>query len=70
MHSVVANHPFVDGNKRTGAAAAELFLEMNGARLEASDQDLIQITMSVARGDVGAEALAIWFGQRIVDNRL
>ncbi len=30
MHSLVMNHPFVDGNKRAGAAAAELFLNVNG----------------------------------------
>ena len=30
MHSIVMNHPFVDGNKRTGAAAAEFFLNLNG----------------------------------------
>ena len=64
MHSLVMNHPFVDGNKRAGAAAAELFLNVNGVVLTAEDEELVDITLAVARGEVGAEALAIWLRQR------
>jgi death-on-curing protein len=64
MHSLVMNHPFVDGNKRTGAAVAELFLNLNAMELEAADDDLVAITLSVARGEVNAESLAIWLRQR------
>jgi death-on-curing protein len=64
MHSLVMNHPFVDGNKRTGAAVAELFLNLNGVELETDDDDLVAITLAVARGEVSAEALAIWLRQR------
>ena len=66
MESLVVNHAFVDGNKRIGAAAAEWFIELNGARLDASDADLYDVTMSVARGELAAEQLTIWFRQRIV----
>ena len=65
MHSLVVNHPFVDGNKRVGAAAAELVVEVNGHRLRASDALLEEVTLSVARGEMTAEALAIWFRQRM-----
>ena len=65
MHSLVLNHPFVDGNKRTGAAAAEFFLERNGATLDADDEEMEQLTVSVAAGRVTVEALAIWFRQRL-----
>jgi death-on-curing protein len=65
MHSLVMNHAFVDGNKRVGTSAAELFLDLNGYRLAATDEDLEQITLSVARGELDAGALAIWFRQRI-----
>jgi death-on-curing protein len=65
MHSLVMNHGFVDGNKRVGASAAELFLELNGYRLAAKDEELEEITLTVARGELDAEALAIWFRQRI-----
>ncbi len=64
MHSLILNHPFVDGNKRTGAAAAELMLELNGWTLVAGDQDLEDLTLATARGEMSAEALAIWFRQR------
>lgn len=65
MHSLVMNHPFVDGNKRTGAAAAEFFVERNGSRLDTSDPEFEQITLAVARGEIDAESLAIWFRQRV-----
>ena len=65
MHSLVMNHPFVDGNKRVGAMAAELFLEINDRRLLASDDDIERMTFAAARGEVDAESLAIWFRQRI-----
>ena len=64
LHSLVMNHPFVDGNKRTGAAAAELFMSLNGLDLTADDEELVDITLALARGEVGAEALAIWLRQR------
>lgn len=65
MHSLVMNHPFVDGNKRVGAAAAELFVLFNRWRLEAMDEEFEEITQTVARGELEADALAIWFRQRI-----
>jgi len=65
MHSLVLNHPFVDGNKRVGIAAAEFFLERNGSALAASDEELEHLTLAVAEGKVAVEALAIWFRQRL-----
>ena len=64
FHSLVLNHPFVDGNKRAGAMAAEFFLLASGAELRASDDDLISVTLHTAEGKVTSEALAIWFRQR------
>jgi len=65
LHSLVMNHAFVDGNKRVGIAAAELFLRLNGYRLAGDDSELEELTLTVARGEIDAEALAIWFRQRI-----
>jgi death on curing protein len=64
MHSVVMNHPYVDGNKRVGAHAAILFLGLNGYRTDLSAKDIEEITFAVARGEIDAESLAIWFRQR------
>lgn len=65
MHSLVMNHPFVEGNKRVGISVAELFLELNGVRLGAQDKDLEELILSVARAELDAESLAIWFRQRL-----
>jgi len=65
MHSLVLNHPFVDGNKRTGVAAAELFVRLNQHSLVASDDELLELTVAVAEGKVEVEALAIWWRQRL-----
>lgn len=64
MHSLVMNHPFVDGNKRVGAHAGIFFLLANDEEPTFSGADLLQITLAVARGEVSAEALAIWLRQR------
>lgn len=64
LHSLVMNHPFLDGNKRVGAMAAELFLGINGVELTAPDEDLVELTLATARGEMSAEAIAIWFRQR------
>lgn len=65
MHSLVQNHPFVDGNKRVGAMAFELFVTSNGHDLHASDDELEALTLSLARGELAAEAIAIWIRQRL-----
>ena len=64
MHSLVMNHPFVDGNKRAGAHACILFLVANGVEPIFSSAQLTEITLAVARGVVTAEALSIWLRQR------
>ena len=69
MHSLVSNHPFVDGNKRVGAHSAVVFLSINDAPLACSADELYEITISAARGELAADQLAIWFRQRIVDER-
>jgi death-on-curing protein len=64
LHSLVMNHPFVDGNKRTGAAVAELFMNLNQVELTAGDEELVEVTLAAARGELNAEALSIWLRQR------
>ncbi len=50
LYHIVSNHPFVDGNKRTGAMAAFAFLHLNGLNLKATNQQLERIVVSVAEG--------------------
>lgn len=47
---LVRNHPFVDGNKRTGLAAALVFLDLNGIVIEADEDDLTRFVLDLARG--------------------
>jgi len=49
--SLVKNHPFVDGNKRAGAVAAIVFLELNGSELDCAEQELEELAIAVAKGE-------------------
>ena len=57
---LVKNHPFVDGNKRTGFAVAVLFLELNGCRLDAAEADAAIRTLALAAGDLDERGFADW----------
>jgi len=57
---IVRDHPFIDGNKRTGFVVGVLFLELNGYRFTASEEDAAQAVLSLAAGKVGEPALAAW----------
>jgi len=61
MESLIRNHPFVDGNKRTGVTAAGLFLRCNGYHLTATNANLVAITMKIAQSQSNLEELTIWF---------
>jgi death-on-curing protein len=61
----VVNHPFVDGNKRIGHAAMEVFLLLNGYEIQASVDDQEHLMLSVASGALDREQLASWLSQRV-----
>jgi death-on-curing protein len=54
------NHPFVDGNKRSGFLALGLFLALNGRRLTATQVDATQTMLALAAGELTEEQLAAW----------
>ena len=60
MESLIINDPFVDGNKRSGATAAGLFLRRNGYYLTASNADLVNIAMRIARSQTSLDELSSW----------
>ena len=60
VFGIARNHPFVDGNKRTAFVAIELFLQLNGGALHASDADCVLTMLSVAAGDLPEDTLADW----------
>lgn len=57
---IVKNHPFVDGNKRTGFTAAIMFLELNGCRFKASEADVVVRTLALAAGAMTEADYAGW----------
>ncbi|MDA3933304.1 MAG: type II toxin-antitoxin system death-on-curing family toxin [Gammaproteobacteria bacterium] len=59
-YGIACNHPFVDGNKRTAAVATELFIELNGQRLLASNEDMYPIFLSLAKSNLSEAELADW----------
>lgn len=56
--AIVRNHPFIDGNKRTGFVVGILFLELNGFTFSASEEDAAQAVLSLASGDIDEKAYA------------
>jgi len=58
LYYLCKNHPFVDGNKRVGAVAALVFLEMNSIKIEVEDETLVKIVLAVAGGKLQKSALA------------
>lgn len=59
-YSLIANHPFVDGNKRVGHAALETFLVLNGFELEASVDEAERVILLVASGAMKREEFLSW----------
>lgn len=58
LYGFVNNHPFVDGNKRTGLAVSSVFLRLNGQRLTAPLPELYAIVMATASGEIDEEEIA------------
>ena len=59
-YGIWRNHAFIDGNKRAALVAAELFLQLNGWRLEIDDAACVLTMMAVATGDITEDAFADW----------
>ena len=58
--SLVLNHPFVDGNKRIGHAAMEVFLVLNGFEIVADVDDAESVILTLAAGNLTREELETW----------
>jgi len=57
---IVRNHPFVDGNKRTGFVVSVLFLELNGFDFKAEEEDATQAVLSLAAGGLDEAEFGAW----------
>ena len=57
---IVRNHPFIDGNKRTGFVTGVLFLELNGFIFTASEEDATQAVLGLAEGSLDEAEYTVW----------
>ncbi len=61
MESLIKNHPFIDGNKRTAISSTGLFFRINGYKLETSQKELEDFTLKMATGKASVADAAKWF---------
>lgn len=66
LDSLIRNHPFLDGNKRTAIAAAAIFLRLNGFSLEVNHGEMVQFTLACAQAQVGLEDIGLWLRENSV----
>lgn len=66
-HSLIQNHPFVDGNKRIGHAAMEVFLLLNGYEINTPVDEQEEIILSVASGRVSRAEFTEWLRQHVIE---
>lgn len=59
-YALISNHAFVDGNKRIGMYVMLTFLEVNGIKLNCSNEDVVQVGLAVADGSMKYESLLQW----------
>ena len=65
-HSLIQNHPFIDGNKRIGHGAMEVFLLLNGHEIEAPVDEQESIIIGVASGKISRIQLSEWLHKHLV----
>lgn len=67
--SMIKNHPFVDGNKRTGHAAMETFLVLNGYEISASVDEQEHMILQVTTGAMARQEFTAWLRAHVVQRR-
>jgi len=60
MQSLIKNHPYVDGNKRTAVTATAVFLELNHHRLTASNDEVLRFAVETAGREAEMKEIAAW----------
>lgn len=65
-YALIKNHPFLDGNKRTGHAAMEVFLVLNGYEIRAPVDEQERVILQVAASEIEREELTAWLRTHIV----
>jgi death-on-curing protein len=68
LESLINNHPFVDGNKRTGITAAAIFLQVNDYSLTASNREVESFVLFIASGEQTVDSIMEWLKSHSVSN--
>ena len=63
VYSLISNHAFVDGNKRIGMYIMILFLELNGIKIDANNDDVVNLGLSVASGNANYDDILNWINE-------
>lgn len=58
--SIIKNHPFIDGNKRTGYLLMEAILRMEGIKIVAPDEELYEFVIRIATGEYSFDSIVDW----------
>ena len=64
---IIRDHPFVDGNKRTGFLAAYIFLAMHGLKLSAPETEVVRVVLDLAQGNMDEKEFCIWLGNNTTE---
>ena len=64
-YTLITNHAFVDGNKRIGMYVMLTFLEVNGLRVNCTDEEVVHVGLSVAEGQMTYEELLAWVREHV-----
>jgi len=67
-YGIARNHPFVDGNKRTAFVACRLFLKLNGADIEVSQEGKYNTFLKLAAGEISEEELVEWISSHLTSS--
>jgi len=69
VESLLVNHPFVDGNKRTGYTALRLYLMQNGLDFNNAQSERFDFIISIASGQLKYDGILFWLSQKVVDQK-
>jgi death on curing protein len=67
-HSLIQNHPFLDGNKRVGHASMEVFLVLNGYEINAPVDEQEKVILTVASGGISRSEFGDWLKTKVVQS--
>ena len=66
IESIISNHPFIDGNKRTGYVVTRLFLINNGFDIEGTQDEKYEFVIQIASGQMDFDQIAEWLGRHLI----